>query len=199
MSSHHIAARLRRLATLADQLAVAVDGGVLERMAEWSAGGLRARGSGSGRAGADPTGNAALAAGEDLADVHARAVVAAVEVALAKLTPVERIVRLYPKPRVPDEATRALLAALNGQPPAPGCANCARIPGAGGGLRWEPADTRLKHPTTAGDVLGEPQWLCRWCNDTTRRLGRLPTPEELARHHTGQRLNFAELPERGRS
>lgn len=199
MSTDRTAARLRRLAVLASQLAGAVDGGVLERMAEWSAGGPRSRGSGSGRAGADPTGNAALAASNDLADLHHRSVVAAVEAALAKLSTARRIVALYPPPRVPDEAVRELIAALNGQAPAPGCANCAQIPGAAAGPRWEPADTRLKHPTTAGGVLGEPQWLCRWCNDTTRRLGRLPTPDELVRHHAGLRLNFAELPERGRS
>lgn len=197
--THHIAARLRRLATLANQLAVAVDGGVLERMAEWSAGGPRAHSNGSRRAGADPTGNAALAASEDLADVHARTVDAAVDGALLDLRTVERLVRLYPVARVPDDAVRARLAALNGEEPAPGCRSCVRIPGVGDAPRWEPADTRLKHPTTAGGILDEPQWLCRWCNDTTRRLGRLPTPEELARHHAGLRLNFAELPERGRS
>ena len=198
MSTTQTAARLRRLAALANQLAAAVDGGVLDRMAEWSAAGPRARGLGSGRAGADPTGNAALAAGDDLADLHARSVVAAVEAALARLGTAQQLVRLYPVARVPDEATRARLAALDGNAPAPGCWSCARIRGVGEAARWEPADSRLQHPTDAGGILDEHRWLCRWCNDTTRRLGRLPSHEELIRHHSGRRLNFAELPERGR-
>jgi hypothetical protein len=191
------AARLRRLAALATQLAAAVDGGVLDRMAEWSAAGPRARGLGSGRAGADPTGNAALAAGDDLADLHARSVVAAVEAALSRLGTAQQLVRLYPVARVPDDATRARLAALDGNAPAPGCWSCARIRGVGEAARWEPADSRLRHPTDAGGILEERRWLCRWCNDTTRRLGRLPTHEELARHHSGRRVNFADTPRSG--
>jgi hypothetical protein len=190
MSSDRTAARLRMIAVLATQLAGTVDAG-LERMAEWSAGGPGSRGSGTGRAGADPTGNAALA-GVDRADVHARLVAKSVEDALALLTCARRTLALYPEPHVP---ARALLAAANGEAPAPGCRSCARIPGAGDAPRWEPADTRLKHPTTAGRTLDEPWWLCRWCNDTTRRLGRLPTPDELGRHHAGLRLRFTELPD----
>jgi hypothetical protein len=197
-SSNVTAARLHRLAALAGQLAAAVDGGALDRMAEWSRVGP-STGGGTGRgAPSDPTADAALAA-KDLAGEHARAVTIAVSEALLRISAAARIAALYPPARVPDEAMRARLAAENGAVPAPGCQSCARIPGpVDGAPRWEPADSRLTQPTTAGGALTAPQWLCRWCGDTTRRLGRLPNVEELARHHRGLRLRFADTPDRRR-
>jgi hypothetical protein len=94
------------------------------------------------------------------------------------------IVARYPAPHRPTEVDRADLARINGRNE-PGCQSCARINGEAGGPRWEPIRPEALRPSTVGDRLDQPMFLCTWCYTVTRRWGRLPTPKELERHHRG--------------
>jgi hypothetical protein len=93
----------------------------------------------------------------------------------------------YPPAHGATPAERAELARLNGRAE-PCCESCARVRRPDGGRRWEPIDARLAEATTVDGRLGAPALLCRWCYDRVRSWGRLPTLDEITRHHRGERV-----------
>ena len=93
------------------------------------------------------------------------------------------IIGRYPAPHRANATERAELIQANTKDPC--CQSCARTTGTDGASRWEPVRPASYRPTTVGDRLDEPMWLCTWCYSVTRRWGRLPTPKELERHHRG--------------
>jgi hypothetical protein len=93
------------------------------------------------------------------------------------------IVGRYPAPHRATAIDRRSLIKENTKDPC--CESCARITGPDGGSRWEPVRPASLRPSTVGERLDTPMWLCTWCYSTTRRWGRLPTPKELERHHRG--------------
>jgi hypothetical protein len=68
------------------------------------------------------------------------------------------------------------------------CSSCLRVEGSDGRPRREPVAARPAGPTDVGGRLAEPQNLCQWCYRCVLDWGRLPNPEELQRHHSGQRV-----------
>lgn len=191
------AVELRAMADAAVRLAVvvraAVDHGVVDRMAERAGPAMGAGGSGPRPRGAygDPTAAAALR-NRDVADPAALdrlALGALVHAAASALRRAERLCERYPV------ATEPALALGGANSAAPGCTSCARLPGARG-RRWEPPDGRLAGPTTVGGRLEAPTWLCVWCVERLRSWGRLPTVDELDRHHAGRRVPWpADIPQ----
>jgi hypothetical protein len=162
--------------------------GVLQRMAEHEAGPVAARfeavsARGSGHS--DLTAGTAMA-GADFASKHTAELAEALRAASHWLAAALTVAKLYPPPRAADAEDRAALERINGREPC--CANCARTRREDGQPRWEPIDSRLKDATTVGDRLPEPMALCVWCVDRTRAWGRLPTADELNRHHRGERV-----------
>lgn len=94
------------------------------------------------------------------------------------------IIGRYPPPHRATDADRLALGRVNGTPE-PGCENCARITSPAGGPRWEPPRPGMTQATTVGDRLDTPKLLCEWCYGCVRRWGRLPSENELERHHRG--------------
>lgn len=94
------------------------------------------------------------------------------------------IIGRYPPAHRATDADLLALGRVNARPE-PGCENCARIPSPAGGPRWEPPRPGMAHPTTVGERLDEPKMLCDWCYTCVRRWGRLPSENELERHHRG--------------
>lgn len=138
----------------------------------------------------DPTGSMP----SDAASRDLRKLDRALEGIELHLRQIEAVLDAYGPARVANELDRLALARLNVQPVA-GCGNCARVEGANGGPRWEPADTRNPHPTTAGGALAEPMVLCSWCRNRLDLWGRLPSERELERHHRGDRVPWpADVP-----
>lgn len=131
----------------------------------------------------DPTGNMP----SDAASRDLRQLDIALEGIELHLRKIEAVLDTYGPARAANELDRLALARLNIVPMA-GCDNCSRIEGPKGGPRWEPADTRNPHPTTAGGVLAEPMVLCSWCRNRLDLWGRLPSERELERHHRGDRV-----------
>lgn len=142
-------------------------------------------GSRSGSGVSDPTGSSAGRPDPghaDFARMHH-----AVRQIERHMRTIEAIAAANEEPRKPTELDRLALDRLN-ITPEPGCASCARIEGDHGGVRWEPTDVRFKVPTDVAGVLDEPMFLCRWCYDAVERWGRLPSTNELERHHRGERV-----------
>lgn len=99
------------------------------------------------------------------------------------------ILAAFPPAHPAGEADRLALARQN-ERPEPGCTSCARLDVAKGVARWEPIDSRLVGPTSAGGRLAEEMLLCVWCHDKVRLWDRLPTVDELAAHHEGRRVHW---------
>jgi hypothetical protein len=180
--------RLTALAEAVTALRAAIVSGALQRMAEATVGPPAASiTGGGGRSGlfADPTAAAALSqgsTGDQLGTLHRAELDRLIQRATDLVQQAVALTTLYPEPRVADASDRAALARINGRQE-PGCDNCARILGPAGTSRWEPIDSRLSNPLAVGD---EAMWLCAWCNGRFKAWGRLPTPDELRRHHNGQ-------------
>lgn len=161
--------------------------GALQRISE-AQGGLRgsrfdaiaSKGSPS-----DPTGSLALRE-RDVAVRHAEVLASAVGRMDEALADALEIVALYPPPHVGDAEDRAALERINGREPC--CQNCWQLTLDNGQRRWEPIDANMAEASTVGGRLAEPMLLCQWCRKRTAAWGRLPTPDELARHHRGERV-----------
>lgn len=102
------------------------------------------------------------------------------------------IVAAYPPPHAATAAERRLLGLDDG----PWCTSCARVEGADGAPRREPAVVG-----TAGELLADRDGnvvdavLCRWCRGCLTDWGRTPTVDEAQRHARGQRVNWpADVP-----
>jgi hypothetical protein len=177
-------------------LRTALHSGALQRMEESAAGLTAQRFDRLAQRGSHSDSTAMLAQREtDMAGAHRAELVGSITTALLALSRCLELAALYPPPHVADEEDRAALARINGRAE-PGCQNCARLTLEDGQRRWEPIDPRLSEATTVGQRLTEALLLCSWCVDRTRAWGRLPTPEELRRHHAGQRVPWPDDVER---
>lgn len=97
----------------------------------------------------------------------------------------------YPPAHTATAAERRTLGLGDG----PYCASCARTPRGDGSPRQEPIRANLTGPTDVGGRLAEPVALCDWCYRAVVDWGRLPTPEEVERHHTRGRVAWpADIP-----
>jgi hypothetical protein len=94
------------------------------------------------------------------------------------------IVGSYPPARPASAEDRRRLGLSDG----PWCASCARTSTADGQPRREPIRADLVGPTDVGGRLAEPVALCAWCYGCVRDWERLPTVDDVARHHAGQRV-----------
>jgi hypothetical protein len=173
------------------ELCAAFHAGLGQRLTEAEAGPAASTTDRGGRSGwathADPTAVAALAGlGFDLAVAHRHELDRCLRDARARIRRALRIAAAYPPPHPAGVADRLALGRANSRPP--GCESCARLRNPAGDIRWEPLDGRLAGPTDAGGRLPAPVGLCRWCNDRVRMWGRLPTPDELERHHRGSHV-----------
>ena len=142
----------------------------------------------------DPTGESAVnAVVNDRAGDRATAIERELDRTLRRVAgDVERIadiVAAYGPARPAGAADRLALARQN-TPTPPGCASCARCEAARGVSRWEPIDSRLRGPTTAGGRIPAPMHLCVFCHDKLRLWDRLPTVAELTAHHEGRRVRW---------
>lgn len=102
------------------------------------------------------------------------------------------IVNAYPPPHPATAAERRALGLADG----PWCTSCARVEGADGAPRREPAVVGSGGELLidrAGNVVDAN--LCRWCRGVLADWGRTPTPDEAARHARGQRVAWpADVP-----
>lgn len=71
-----------------------------------------------------------------------------------------------------------------------GCQSCARTTLADGMKRWEPP---FVESSDVNGTLPRRMRLCRWCYRFVRERKRLPTPEEVDRHHRGERIRMREV------
>jgi hypothetical protein len=169
--------------------------GLLQRLAEAEAGPAAARADRTSARGAllaDPTAVAAMR-GLDLAAAHRAELERCIGRARTAIRRALEIAAGYPEARAPDPGVATALARANDRAD-PGCESCARITGPAGVPRWEPPIGPLC--TDVAGALPEPARLCRWCWDAVSRWGRLPTVEELARHHDGRRVSWPDDVER---
>jgi hypothetical protein len=98
--------------------------------------------------------------------------------------------------RAMNAMQRALEIADWYSPPAPlveamageqGCDSCWRTYVSEGVRRWSPPFVVSSY---VSGVLHEPKALCSWCYKFTAKVGRLPTTNELERHHSGLKIMF---------
>lgn len=115
----------------------------------------------------------------DEADLNRAIKAAAVEMGKAWA-----IIARYPPPHRATDADRLALGRTPGHCE-PGCESCARTMSPAGGPRWEPPRPGMANPTDVGGRIERPQLLCEWCYSCVRRWGRLPSVNELERHHRG--------------
>jgi hypothetical protein len=95
------------------------------------------------------------------------------------------IIGRYPPPHRATDADRLALGRVSAADE-PGCQSCTRTTSPAGGPRWEPPRPGMAAPTFVGGRLTEPKLLCEWCYQCVRRWGRLPSVNELERHHRGE-------------
>lgn len=97
----------------------------------------------------------------------------------------------YPPAHTATAAERRSLGLGDG----PYCSSCARTPRGDGTPRQEPIRADLAGPTDVGGRLAEAMPLCGWCYSSTRDWGRLPTADEVERHHSHGRVAWpADIP-----
>jgi hypothetical protein len=126
----------------------------------------------------DPTGDAGTNAadGHDRARSAERALVASVASVGLEAERIMRILNEWRPGRPPTPKERQETEAANRAQD--GCESCWRIE------KFSPT-----HRTTdLDDILERPHRLDRWCYDFTRKVGRLPTRDELRRHHQGKKV-----------
>jgi hypothetical protein len=187
-SNRDVSRRCRELIDHVHELGAALRSGVLQRMAEAEAGVTARRFDAVGSSGTHTDATATMALREgDFAVRHRAELAGAVVSALLAVDRALTLARLYPVPHIADAADRAALARLNGKFE-PGCDNCARTRREDGMPRWVPIDSRLTDATTVNGRLERPQLLCVWCVEKVRAWGRVPTVDELDRHHRGERV-----------
>jgi hypothetical protein len=121
----------------------------------------------------------------DQAVVDERELNKAIDAAARAATKAMEIVDRYPMAHRATDIDQAALGRLNARD-ASWCESCARTTGPAGGARCEPPRAALAGPTNVGGRLDPPQLLCDWCYQAVRRWGRVPTVDELERHHRGQ-------------
>lgn len=174
-----------RAELLAKALDAVVHGSTVMGRIRDAQGGLRARTFDGGGHSMRHDATFAGALTTDQATVDERDLDAALTHAARAMTRAWDIVGRYPPPHRPTDADR--LALGRGRAcEEPGCESCARTTSPAGGPRWEPPRQGMAHPTFVGDRLSEPKLLCEWCYSCVRRWGRLPSVNELERHHRGE-------------
>jgi hypothetical protein len=172
-----------RAGLLAQVLDRVVDGSTaLGRMRD-AQGGLRARRYDTTRSGARRDSTFA-GIGVDAAVTDERDLDECLTTAARVITRAWSIVANYPPAHEPTVAERRALGLGDG----PHCSSCARTSRADGAPRQEPIRADLTGPTDVGGRLAEQVLLCDWCYRAVVDWGRLPTPEEVERHHTRGRV-----------
>lgn len=126
----------------------------------------------------DPTGEAAIRF--DRARHDLRQLDRLLQQAHRAVDDIRRLVHTY-TPRPATECERRQVEQDND----PGCQSCSRTEVTRGVARWEPVWKANRNP---GGVLTNPLDLCAWCYRWVETVGRLPTPDELALHHSGKRV-----------
>lgn len=127
----------------------------------------------------------ASARGVDQAVLDERDLNNALKTASVAVTKAWEILGRYPAPHRATDADRLALGRANARPD-PGCDSCARTHSPAGGVRWEPPRAGQAQPTYCGGRLDVPMLLCEWCYSCVRRWGRVPSVEEVERHHRGE-------------
>lgn len=99
------------------------------------------------------------------------------DVAVRALANAARICKTWTRGHQLTPTERDRLAHANAEP---GCTILARI-----GV-WEP----IYRTTNLGGLLPDERGVSRWVYDFAARTGRLPTHDEMRRHHTGRRITL---------
>ena len=173
-----------RAELMAKALDVVKDGDTVIGRIRDAQGGIRARAYDGGGSTMRHDATFAGAMGVDQAVADERHLDSSLKAAAIAMNKAWEIIGRYPPPHRATEADLLALGRNNGHCE-PGCDSCARTISPAGGPRWEPPRPGAAHPTFVGGRLDEPKLLCEWCYSCVRRWGRLPSVNELERHHRG--------------